>query len=358
MSSSIRELARHTGLSIATVSLALRGKGRISAATQKKVREAAQLLDYQATPILSKAFAIARQPANTRYRETLAFLLEYPMESAPDYQKLTVGAAQERARSMGYNLECFAISGAPAQHRQLSRILHARGIRGIIIHPRLEHRQPRLVFEWKHFAAVEIERTLWSPRNLHHVEIASYHKVIESIHLLKKAGYSRIGMAVEPEQIKHRRGIFNAAFLVMQLRLPIRQRIPPLSTFGPWDEKTFRRWMKKYQPDVLFIHDAVSICAWLQRMGMRVPEDISLFCENAKSKEFTGLTRDYCGIGRSAVEMLSLLLETGDLGFTDNPRCWLVDEHWQLGTSLSRPIMLNLSSEEHLKEIAKIEGWS
>jgi len=338
MASTIRKIAEQTGVSAATVSLALRGVGRISAKTRQKIELAAKTLGYQPHPLLAKAFSLARRPEALHYRESLAFIVEWTTETGPYYQRIVHAAAQERANSLGYKLEEFLLSGKPSDHRRLSRVLVARGIRGVIIMPRLEHRQPRVYLDWDNFAAVEIGRTLWSPRNLHHVETADYHKVIEAIHLLKKAGYRRIGMAVEPMQNQHQRGIYNAAYLLQQLRIPVRQRIPPLSIFGEWNEKTFQRWVKQYEPDVLYIHDTVTVCPWLKKMGLRVPQDISLFCANVEKPEFSGLRRDSAAMGRSTIEMLSLLLENDQVGLTDNPRCWQVDEFWQAGTTLSHPI--------------------
>lgn len=343
MSSSIREIAQKTGFSTATVSLALRNAGRISAATRLKIEAAARALDYQPLPILSKALSLARQSNAERYRETLAFLTEFSLDDPtldpyPTYQKnLFIGAA-ERARSLGYKLEPFKLSGSPSEHRRLSRIFQARGIRGLIVIPRLASKQPRLYFQWENFASVEIGRSVWHPRNLHHVETSDYNKIIEAFHLLKKAGYRRVGMAVEPTQNKHQRGTIYAAYLLLQLRQPPRQRIPIAATTGDWNEKTFRAWMKHYQPDALFIHHEPDISAWLKNMGLKVPEDISLFCINAQREEFSGLRRDYQGMGRHAVEMVSLLLESGDLGLKENPRCWQIDEFWQAGTTLSRPL--------------------
>ena len=339
MASSIREIARQTGLSLATVSHALRGEGRMSVQTRQKVQAAAKALGYQAVPLLAKAFSLVRQPQSSRYRETLAFIVEYSTESG-DYQKIIRSEAEKRADSMGYKLETFVLSGKASEHRALSRILVARGIRGVIVIPRLGHHHPRLYLDWKHFAAVEIGRTLWMPRNMHHVETADYHKVIEALHLLKKVGYQRIGMAIEPMQNEHQRGIYFAAYLLNQLRLPASQIIPILASKGPWGGNTFRRWMEQYRPDVLIIHAELdkTFRSWLKPMGLRVPRDVSLFYANAQSGEFSGLRRDYHGMGRSAVEMLSLLLESGELGLAGNPRCWQIDEFWQIGKTLHHSI--------------------
>ena len=345
MSSTIREIAEQTGVSIATVSLALRERGRISPETRQKVLDAAKSLGYQPHPLLAKAFSLARRPDALHYRESIAFIIEWETETGPDYQKKIHAAAVERAASLGYKLESYILSGKPSDHRRLSRILVARGIRGLIIITRLGNRQPRLYLDWKNFASVEIGRTIWNPRNLHHVETGDYHKVIEALHLLKRAGYHRIGMAVEPMQNLHHRGIYYAAYLTQQLRIPVRQRIPVLSTFGEWGEPTFRRWLQQYKPDVLYIHDTKTIGGWLKNLRMKVPKDISLFCTNVENPRFSGLRRDYAGIGRSAVEMVSLLLEKESFGLVPNPRCLQVDEFWEPGKTLSRPIDRFLSPE-------------
>ena len=343
--SSIRIVAHLAGVSPAAVSLALRGAGRISSETRAKILRVAADLGYEPNPILAKALSLARQAPGARYRETVGIVLEYATETGPDYQKTMHQAASQRAESLGLKLESFVLSDKPADHRRLKRVLKARGIRGIIIIPRLEHLQPRLHLDWQDLAAVEIGRTLWNPRNLHHVETSDYNKVIEAIHLLKKAGYKRIGMAIEPMQNQHQRGTYYAAYLVSQLRQPEHLRIPVPASTGPWTETTFRDWIKRHQPDVLFIHHAPQICGWLKKLGMKWPEDISLFCVNTRDASMSGMVRDYAGLGRSAVEMLSLLLESGEIGLPSRPRSWLVDESWQAGTTLAHPITKFISDQ-------------
>ncbi len=351
--SSIREIAEHTGLSTATVSLALRDVGRISLATRLRVKAAAEELGYQAQPLLSKALSLIRQPKTERYRETLAFLTEFSLDDPnldpyPLYQKLLHTGAFERARSLGFKLESFTLSGKPSEHRRLGRVLHARGVRGLIVIPRLSSDQPRLSFTWEHFVAVEIGRTLWYPRNLHHVETAEYNKIIEALHLLKKAGYRRIGMAVEPAQNKHQRGTFYAAYLLGQLKQPVRRRIPIPFAARDWNEKTFRAWMKSHRPDVLIVHDHSTIIPWLKNLNLRVPEDVSLFSVNVQDDYLSGLRRDYHGMGGQAVEMVSLMLESDQLGLRENPRCWQVEEFWQTGKTLSRSIAPYISNKGFL----------
>lgn len=337
MSCSIRDLARYTGLSTATVSLALRDQGRIAPATRKKVKAAAQKLGYQPLPLLSKAFSLARQPEGVRFRETLAFLVEFPMENPPEFQLTIYTAALNRALSMGFKLEAFLLSEKTGEQRRLSRILQARGIRGLIVCSRT-HRQSRIALDWEQFATVEIGRTVWMPHNLHKVERSVFYELIDVFHLLTKAGFRRIGLAVEPGEEKQRRGIYSAAFLMAQQSLPAEQRIPPLSTAGPWNIETFREWLNQHSPDVLIIYEPWGIPSWLEKLGWKIPGDISVCSTNAGNSPFSGMRSDPEALGESCVEMLSLLLERNEVGLHSQPRSWLVKDHWQAGRTLLHPI--------------------
>jgi LacI family transcriptional regulator len=232
-------------------------------------------------------------------------------------------------------------------------MLYARGIRGLIIIPRLGAPQPRLYLDWRHFAGVEIGRTLWHPRNLHRVESGGYQKVLEALHLLKKVGYRRIGMAVEPNQNKNGHGVFYAAYLLAQLRLPLKQRIPIFDPNGPWTEKTFGKWFNTHKPDVLFLHRMNTLSGWLANLGLRVPEDISIFCTNVQDQHWSGLARNYAGMGSSAVEMVSLLLESRSFGLPGDPRTLQLDEIWRPGSTLSRPID-SFITNEHISKRATL----
>ena len=348
MPSVMAQIAQQIGVSTATVSLALRDKGRMSPETRLKIKAAAEALNYRAHPVISKACSLARQSNARNYRETLAFIIEYPMESKRYYQQTLYDAAAESAATLGYKLEPFLVSGKRLDQKRLSRVLLARGIRGVVIIPRLSDTHPRLYLDWKEFAAVEILQTIWHPANLHNVATVDYRKVLEAMHLLKRVGYKRIGMAIEPRQNHHQRGIFSAAYLMLQSKLPASKRIPPLLSFGPWSEATLKKWLDRYRPDVLYIHENPDICPWLKNLGLRIPEDISLFCENVQSADLSGLRRDYKGMGQSAVEMMSLLLGNNTLGLVGNPRSWLVDELWQAGASLSRSISDHVTEEGFL----------
>ncbi|HSI85358.1 MAG: LacI family DNA-binding transcriptional regulator [Candidatus Methylacidiphilales bacterium] len=338
MPSTIQQIARKVGVSVASVSLALRDMGRISEVTRAKIKAAARELDYATNPIISKACSMVRTSQSADYRETMAFLVEWPLEEAGHYEVATYNGALTQTASLGCKLEVFVMSAKRTDQQRLSRMLRARGIRGLIITPRLWDTHPRLHLDWQNFAAVQIERTIWSPAKLHSICTSDYHRFLEAMHLLKRVGYRRIGMAIEPRQDYHQRGVFNAAYLMLQSKLPPSKQIPSLLSYGPWSEATFQTWFERYKPDVLYIHQNPDIFKWIKNLGLDVPGDISVFCDNLQDSVSSGLRRDYESIGRSAVSMIWMLLGSNTLGLVENPYCWLVDELWQPGTTLSKPI--------------------
>jgi DNA-binding LacI/PurR family transcriptional regulator len=346
---SIREIARLSGVSVATVSRTLQGKGRASQATRDRIISIARSYGYVPDPLLSRAFSYIRTPGRQGYRETLALIIEWPTEEGPDSQKFIHAGASEQAAAMGYKLEAFTVSGRPSDQRRLSRMIQARGIRGVIVIPRLGSTRARLDFNWSKFAGVEIGRTLWYPTNLHRVESGGYQKVLEAFHILKKIGYKRIGMAVEPTQNRHQHGIYYSAFLLTQLNLPARNRVPIFAPNGLWNESTFRHWLRREKPDVLFLNKVNTLSVWLEKLHVRVPQDLSLFCANAPAPHWSGLRRDYSGMGRRAVELAAQLLSNDKIGLYGNPHSIQIDEFWQAGETLSRPISKLLTPEGFLR---------
>src|SRR5262245_3994465 len=115
----IRDIARRLRLSTSTVSLGLRGMGKMSDKTRRKIQAIANETGYQPLPLVSKALSIVRKMDSGLYRETLAFLTEFPEKNAPFYQKQLHTAALERAHGMGFKLEQFLLSSKPSDHRKL-----------------------------------------------------------------------------------------------------------------------------------------------------------------------------------------------------------------------------------------------
>ena len=345
MASSIRKIAAATGFSTATVSLALRNKGRFPATTRQAVREAAIRLGYQANRQLARDFAIMRRPAKLDYRETLALIAEFPEKEAPDFQREIYRFAGEHARLLGYNLELYTLSTGRANHQRLSRLLRNRGIRGLMFMPRVKHLLTRFFLDWQYFTAVEIGRTVNYPSNLHKIDRPIYYEMIEAIHHLRRSGYRKLGLAIQPNENRFRKEVYvsayYASFKLTHSKLLEDAYIPPLNDRRFWDYETFRDWLRRWRPEVLLVQQFDEIGPWLERMKLRIPHDISIFMMNVKDSGYSGFKSDFRSMAEACVDMLSLLLEQNQLGLQRQPRVWMVRDTLMVGNSLKKPLTVS-----------------
>jgi LacI family transcriptional regulator len=337
---SIRQLAAATGLSVATVSHALRQSGRMAARTRRKVLRAAERLGYRANRPLAKALALARKPPE--YRETLAVITEYARDEEPEWQREMTRLVEQYATRLGFKVEVHALTtGRRVAHERLGRVLFQRGVRGLIVLPRLRRRVARLLLDWDKFAAVELGRSLSLPTGLHKVDRPVYYEMLEVLHHLKRAGYQRVGLAVHPAESAYRKQCYTAAWLAAHAGLGERRRRPQVGLEGVlwrWQRGEFGRWMREYRPDVLLVQELRELLQWLTEEGWRVPEDVSVFAMSRRDPWFDGFNKDARGLAEACVDMVAQLLERNELGLPARPRVWMVQDELMAGHSLRLPL--------------------
>jgi len=126
------ELAVAAGVNRATASLAMNGSPRVAAATAERVRAAARRIDYHSDPGLARLAELRWSDRRKPVEPTLALVME---QQRPDLAE----AAIARAGALGYRCEWFDPAKFPSP-AALARMLHARGIRGLLLRYRPEDR--------------------------------------------------------------------------------------------------------------------------------------------------------------------------------------------------------------------------
>jgi LacI family repressor for deo operon, udp, cdd, tsx, nupC, and nupG len=120
---SIKDVAREVGMSTATVSRALRGMPRVSEATRRKVLEAAERLDYVASP-----HAVSLASGQTR-----AVGVVVPFVTRWFYGSVVHGA-EELLRGAGYDLLLYNLAGDhDARHRVFSTHLLRKRVDAVLV---------------------------------------------------------------------------------------------------------------------------------------------------------------------------------------------------------------------------------
>jgi len=118
----LADVARAAGVSTATASRAMTGKGKVSQATRQRVRDSAALLDYQPSE--------AARSLRTRETHTIGFVV--PDVSSHFYARALKGA-QHRLEAAGYQVLLMDADERPDREADALRSLAARRVDGLIL---------------------------------------------------------------------------------------------------------------------------------------------------------------------------------------------------------------------------------
>ncbi len=279
-SPTLRSLARSLGLSHATVSAALNGRGRVRPETVRSVLEAAKSAGYQMNPLTSAVMSEVRRSRNSTFRGTIAALelaeTERPAYGARYHADILRGAS-ERAASLGFKVELFVVGAGGVPIQRVDTILKARGIRGVVLLPAW-HAPDVSALDWDHHVGVYTDYLIERPL-LASVYPDHYRAMMAALQKLRALGYRRPGLLMAPlqdERIQHR---WEAAFLAFGANTDgLIEALPCLKT-PVLDRGEFLQWFREYEPDVVLGHHA-EVIAWMQEAGASLPETHGFVCLN------------------------------------------------------------------------------
>jgi LacI family transcriptional regulator len=132
----LSDIARACGLSISTISRALRGHAKVSAATRHRIEEVAERLGYRPNPYIAALMSNVRRARRaTAAAAALARIDTSPnadeWKADPVQSQFYIGALA-RAERLGHRLERFHGGNSNISPARLTGILRARGITGVI----------------------------------------------------------------------------------------------------------------------------------------------------------------------------------------------------------------------------------
>jgi transcriptional regulator with XRE-family HTH domain len=259
----LKDLARAAGVSLSTASRGLRDDPRIGAATRARLRALANKLGYRPDPALS-ALSNYRARRRREEAETIAYLGLDPRPEGEDLSRSpNHQAAWERARRLGYELRYFACGHGAAAQRRCSRMLHARGVRGLLVG--VWHLPPEeLAFDWTRFAAIAVSG-LPTRRVLHSVTTNYLRSAGIALEELARRGYRRPGFCLSAPLTERYRELVSGWALVPAL-------FPAAPLPSPWvpatpDDTRWRGWAREHDFDVL-VGQTTPPPAWRRRRDL------------------------------------------------------------------------------------------
>jgi LacI family transcriptional regulator len=332
----IRSLAKTLGLSVATVSEALRHSPRVQEQTRARVQRAADLAGYQPNPLLGATLSALRRSRHQGFSGVLALVDVTPDEGTKLmlFHREVAQGAETRARQLGFRTELFWVGPkAPALSvNRLNGVLRARGIHGVIFLP-FDRRQDFTNFDLGNLAAVGMDHRLLNP-SLHTIQPDHYLSMRRALQLLTDRGYSRIGLCLEArkdERVDHKWSSGFISFFRVSGRT---LAVPPLIA-PKLEPKAFNAWFKKHRPDLIIGHEQ-GVVDWLAAQGLRVPEDVGFFRINVteRSKPCAGLDLLPQQLGATAVETVVGMLHRREQGVPPCPTSISIDAAFADGPTL------------------------
>ena len=335
----LKDIARATGVSLMTVSRVLRGAPKVSEAKRELVMREAKRLNYQPDPHLARMMQVVRGKKQQRMRAVIAVIREdVPQDGllSPTYQYVPVEYIRRRAQGHGYAVEEFFLGRDGLTPKRLQRILHARGIEGVIVSPQ-SLQLPCSRLDYAPFAAVTFGNAMSSPA-LHMCAGNMTLGIHMAAEQLAARGYQRIGVAVTRWIVNRSQFGYSGGLFHWQHGLPPEDRVPlllfPSNDISKGFE-AFAKWMREHRPDALITFDS-HVPGWLRRLGLRCPEDVGFVVHDwtPKMKEFAGIYQRREHLAAAAVDLIVTQLSQHEHGVPEVQRQIMVPPQWVDGPSV------------------------
>ncbi|WP_269537541.1 LacI family DNA-binding transcriptional regulator [Cerasicoccus fimbriatus] len=348
------DIAREAGVSKNTVSLALRNDSQIPPRTRERIQRIADDMGYQRNPIVAHLMTQLRSGQNAGPKATLALINankdKFAFQQHPTIPTYVAGC-KRRAQHLGYTFDTFWLHDPELDGERLNRILHARGIRGIIIVGLMNtNRLPRAFAPtWDAYPCVVTGVRTREPAlpfactDHHIIALRAFEKALE-------LGYQRPALVLDKTIDDLVEGRFTAGYQIGQSSLPQRKRLKPFYqvTAAKSDPSLFKQWLDREKPDVIFtLYNVVRL--WLSNLNFRVPEDIGLIqLEWRKDRpEWSGMKQHNDHAGEAAVDMVISMIHSGEVGVPEYPKATLIGGSWTDGTT-TRSLIQSIEAERQL----------
>jgi LacI family transcriptional regulator len=308
----LKDIAEQTGLSVNTVSLALRDSPRIPPNTRERIRIAAAALDY--TPNYSARALVSRQT------KTIGLLLT---DITSPLLTQVARSVERELKDLGYVTLLAASNGDPKEELRALATFRARQVDGMLVYP---HDHGRL----DHLRRLRVDGTpmvLLAGDGGGDVDVICLDEQAGALratrHLLG-AGHRRIGLI----DGAHLRGNpakaegYEAALRSAGIELSRELVINPEGHSVGHGHAAFARLMGLSEPPtaVLTANDRLALggLRWCQEKGIAVPRDVAVFgFDNIEYAEYASVplsSVDYPSedLARQAVARLVTLIKNRD----------------------------------------------
>ena len=327
----LSDIAEQVGLSLATVSYALRQHAKISAATRARVATAARKLGYRPNPRVASLMAHIRGAQSRAHQERIAFIWVHTSRAQARenvFLKNVFAGARERANQMGFILEEFWTNDVGMTDQRLEHILRARGIVGVVLSPVTSAETAiTLGWDWRHFSAAVIGNVTWTPE-LHHAGHHHFLAMRMALIELAKLGCKRPAALIESTVHERNKHAYLASFLAHHPHAAEARRLVRVVARG--SSSNLHAWLRAIRADALIVShtdllDLPGVARAARELG--IPR-VTLYWGKETPRTIGGIDQCQDRVAGHAIDLVAAQLNANETGVPDLPRMMLFPGKW------------------------------
>jgi LacI family transcriptional regulator len=332
-----RDLAKMAGVSVATVSFAMRNRPGVSPEVRERIRALAKKTGYKPNPLVTALMVNHRKKSGASIRAVIAFMTHEDL-SEPEKLHFTVKeylrGIREACQEQGFLLRIFHWSDFKENSRKLYVALRTQRIPGVIFDISHEGGIPEWsVAGWENYAIVAIGNR---GKNIScdYATSDHYRNCLIVLNELHRRGYDHIGIALLHSLIREQDLRPLSAYLGWKAYTGIRA-LPPFLT-KRWQKEEFLKWFRQHRPQVIIVASHPPI-EFLRSEGIRTPEDVGLvhLDIDPRWKEMSGIAQNNFQTGMVAAQVVIDRINRNNFNIPENPEAIFVTGRWIDGATIN-----------------------
>ncbi|MBV9489602.1 MAG: LacI family DNA-binding transcriptional regulator [Verrucomicrobia bacterium] len=331
------EIAQRLGVAPSTVSRALRADPQIGVETRQRVQETARKMGYRPNPLVSALMASRRRRGGHGEVDVIALVTNYGGREgwrSKDVCRWFFDGIQARAAALGFRIEVIALGACHGSMSRLEKVLHARGIQGVLLGFSREETE-QVPFRTEGFAVAGLS-TYFGSTVVDRANFHGFFNVQLALDQMRQRGYRRPALVVPELNNRISSNSWSGAFLDWQRQLPKADRCEPFIPADAADAAAFDVWFEANRPDALLVYK-LPVRRFLAARGHAVPGDVGLaylYRTADEMGEAAGIDGNLSVVGAAALDLVVEKLNANLTGSSLHPKEVLIKGTWRSGATL------------------------
>ena len=319
----LRAVAAAAGVSLMTVSLALRNSPLLRRETTKRVQAVADRLGYRPDPEISRLMSRLRPSRKTARCEAIALLDLWP-QAAPQqlsYHMAVRASIHARAARLGFAVDMVALRSYRWEAARALRVIRSRGITGVLLLPSAEPIDLGKAADWNGLSVVSATTSVISPR-FHQVGPSHLHNIRLVLEEYQKRGYTRIG-AILNQSLNLRTQETYAIALAWKGHGERVLMLPHLEADAEGEARV-EQWLRQHDPEVILGGDAMITLLRRPALARRCAGREIVSLTNHEGGTIAFLDQRPASIGECAVSLLTGMMHNHETGVPAEPQVTMI----------------------------------